>query len=134
LEAPEKFVRARQLAQEKGWSLAQAEQQTLGFDHCHSGAALLEAWRFPDDAVDAALYHLAPDDAQRSRRCVQAVHLGSLLAHELGEDGGFEGVAPWLSEDAFYELGWQREELPRLSEQLRGALQRGAELGDSLLG
>jgi HD-like signal output (HDOD) protein len=133
LEAPEKFVNARLLAREKGWSLAQAEQQLMGFDHCHVGAALLEAWRFPEETVDAALYHLSPDDCPRHRQCVQAVHLGSLLAHELGEDGGFEGVAPWLSENAFYELGWQREELPQLSEHLRAALERAAALGDSLL-
>ena len=133
LKDPACFNRARAVARAQGCSLAEAETEIFGFDHAEAGAAMLERWRFPDDTSDAARYHLRPDEADRNVETVRVVHLSAMLCHELGPTDSYEGVAPWFSERAFYELGWTQAQLPRLVEKLKLTIHKAGLFSDAVL-
>jgi HD-like signal output (HDOD) protein len=133
LKDPECFARARAVAAAQGCSLAEAESEIFGFDHAEAGAAMLEKWHFPHETSDAARYHLRPDEADRNVETVRVVHLSAMLCHELGPTDSYEGVAPWFSERAFYDLGWTQAHLPRLTERLKFTLQKAGQFSDAVL-
>ncbi len=60
--------------------LRQAERELLGFDHAETGAALAEAWGFPELLVSALRYHHTPLEAVSDRQVVAAVAAGDLVA------------------------------------------------------
>ncbi|HXB97486.1 MAG TPA: HDOD domain-containing protein [bacterium] len=133
LQDPAGFARARAVAAAQGHSLAEAEACVFGFDHAEAGAVLLERWRFPEETSDAARYHLRPDEAVRNLETVRVVHLSAMLCHELGPVDSYEGVAPWFSERAFYELGWTQAQLPALVEKLKATITRAGQFSDAVL-
>jgi HD-like signal output (HDOD) protein len=134
IKDPRRYMQARQFAQDSGWSMADSERRVFGFDHADVGAALLRMWRFPEDVCDAAQYHLRPGDATANRKTAQVVHLAAMLCHELEPDQEhFEGVAPWFSEEAFYELGWTQENLPVLLRKLGECLGKAERFREVLM-
>ncbi len=71
--------------------MRQAERELLGFDHAETGAALAEAWGFPEFLVTALRHHHTPLTAESDRRIVLAVAAGDLVASVLAADP----EAPW---------------------------------------
>jgi HD-like signal output (HDOD) protein len=134
IKEPLLLEEARKQARERGCSLAESERRLFGFDHAEVGAALLKKWRFPDEVCEAALYHLRPDEAPQHQQTVQVVHLSAMLCHELDPTlDSFEGVAPWFSEKAFYDLGWTQDHLPALVRGLGESIRNAGLFGDALM-
>jgi HD-like signal output (HDOD) protein len=57
------LVDALQLMNDEKLVLCQAEQRILGYDHCQIGAAVSQAWHFPDEIIYGIEYHHTPDRA-----------------------------------------------------------------------
>jgi HD-like signal output (HDOD) protein len=57
------LVNALHLVNAEGLPLWQAEQRILGYDHTHTGAAILKNWQLPDEIIQGIAYHHAPDRA-----------------------------------------------------------------------
>lgn len=55
--APEVIARAVSMARARALPIWQAEQEVMGFDHGHVGAALLRRWGLPEMVVDAVQHH-----------------------------------------------------------------------------
>jgi putative nucleotidyltransferase with HDIG domain len=65
--------------------LVLAERQILGFDHAQAGAALAEAWNFPEDLVQVIASHHTPAPPGS---LTAVVHAADLLVSRHGYDGG----------------------------------------------
>ncbi len=77
------------------------EREILGFDHSEAGAALAEAWNFPEILVSAIFYHHRPEAAQGEVRLLHWVAAANLIAGAVGLGGGCAALA---EEDLLAEL------------------------------
>jgi putative nucleotidyltransferase with HDIG domain len=71
-------------------NLRELEQKIVGADHCAFGAALCEAWKFPNSFVHVAGHHHDPMQLPSGNRMLAAVvHTADCLAAQLNY--GFRG-------------------------------------------
>jgi HD-like signal output (HDOD) protein len=97
-----------------------AERTLLGFDHAETGAALAEAWGFPDFLVTALRHHHSPLAAETDRRVVVAVAAGDLVASVLASHPDRAWPAPMVAELA--GLGYAATDFDELRLDLAGDL------------
>jgi diguanylate cyclase (GGDEF)-like protein len=89
--APQEYEKVLSAARFEGGSVADWEQQILGFTHADCGAELARLWRLPEDLVLCVQHHddlegFAGDD-ERTGHLVHLVHVASLIGHcFLGSD------------------------------------------------
>jgi len=81
--------------------LIDTERDILGFDHSEAGAALAEAWNFPDMLVSAIFYHHRPEAAQGETQLLHWVTAANLIASAVGLGGG---CAPLPEDDLVAQL------------------------------
>ncbi|MFN2370636.1 MAG: HDOD domain-containing protein [Candidatus Krumholzibacteriia bacterium] len=98
----------------------QAERELLGFDHAETGAALAEAWGFPDLLVAALRHHHTPLDATSDRALVAAVAAGDLVSAALA--GWPERPWPAATVAELAGLGFRAEDFDQLRLDLAGDL------------
>jgi HD-like signal output (HDOD) protein len=81
--------------------LREAEMKVLGFDHAQIGEALLRAWRYPNNLINAVGYHHHPSAAGVFRTEAAFVHVADHLvnAMQLGSSG--EKLVPPLQAKAW---------------------------------
>ena len=108
---PRLLQQAMRAAAAQGWTLAEAQRQTMGFTDSDLGGALALHWNFPTDLADAvARHHLDVNDLPDP---------GSLAAHVIRArmfaraSGITDGVEPPSTEPPAQEWG-----LPPLSRSL----------------
>lgn len=83
LKAPEASLLALDDSQSEVCSLAEAEQQHLGFDYGQVGSELMQLWHLPPVYRQVALYHLDPERAEKQfQPAVNVVN----LAHRFCQD------------------------------------------------
>ena len=83
LKAPEASLQALDDSQNEYCTLAEAEQQHLGFDYGQVGSELMQLWHLPPVYREVALFHIEPEQAQKAfRPAVNVVH----LAHRFCQD------------------------------------------------
>ncbi len=83
LKAPGPSRRALDISLTHGCTLAEAEQDCLGFDYGQVGAEILKLWQLPAVYQEVAACHLSPwRAAEEFRTAVNTVH----LAHEFCQD------------------------------------------------
>ncbi|MFH1845396.1 MAG: HDOD domain-containing protein [bacterium] len=99
-------------------NLRQAEHDILGFDHCQAGAALTEAWQFPDMLSLAIRHHHEPVDCGEDGILVRVVYAANQVAKGLGL-GGFS-PAPISTDDlrALTDLGIPHAAIVHLLDHL----------------
>lgn len=105
------------------------ERERFGADHSHFGAALCEAWRFPQALVQAIRYHHDPGGAPEEHRTLAAViHVAEVLGSgsEHGVELGRAGAPELPDPGALELLGLADEDLDELRERL-GAVVDDAE-------
>lgn len=72
---PETFLQAKQMMEEEGISLIEAEQRLFGANHSQAGAILGQQWKFPEALVHAIAEHHQPDITSNVLRdCVFAAN------------------------------------------------------------
>lgn len=83
----------RALAKREGFSFELAEQKILGIGHAETGAALLEAWNFPPNVVEAVRWHHEPEKASGDPAAVDLVHAADLVCLMCGVGMGTDGLS-----------------------------------------
>ena len=86
---PKEFALATAQASQEQIPLAQAEQATMGFNHCESGRALAEKWHLSEDMIQVIAYHHAPEQSKLARSLIALVHLSDLLCRMRGMGYGY---------------------------------------------
>lgn len=83
-----KFVKAEQPKIDSlvadGVPIVIAEREVLTTDHAEIGALILSKWSFPDDLINAVLWHHYPDGSEDSNLYPEIVYLANLLCHSKG--------------------------------------------------
>jgi len=97
-----------------------AERDLLGFDHAETGAALAEAWGFPDLLVSALRHHHAPLEAEADRQVVAAVAVGDRVATVVA--AGAEAAWPADLRAELTRLGYDPADFDDLRLDLAGDL------------
>jgi HD-like signal output (HDOD) protein len=80
---PAEMLRIQRHLDEAGGNVADWEERAFGTDHAHISAALLSLWGFPDNVVEAVLFHHDPSrctcNCSGRRSAVMAVHAAQHL-------------------------------------------------------
>jgi len=76
-----------------GLSFLEAEKSILGVEHSEIGGRILQRWNFPENFVKAVWYHHDPAGANPYQALAACVHLGDIIAHNMGHAQGFESFA-----------------------------------------
>jgi HD-like signal output (HDOD) protein len=86
---PGEFGAAFAMAKTEGIPLHEAEQQTLGFNHCESGRLLAEHWELPPDLRAVIAHHHFPEESPDHQALVSIVQLSDLLCRMSGLNHGY---------------------------------------------
>jgi HD-like signal output (HDOD) protein len=80
---PEEFMRAVNMAQERGVELWEAEKEVFGASHAEIGGCLLGIWGLPVPIVEAvALHHHPSQLVSKGFSSLSAVHAANVLCHQ----------------------------------------------------
>jgi len=113
------FEKIRLHQQEKGCSWRQAEHDLLGYDHSDIGGTLLEAWEFPENLVQVALYYARPSLAgPDSQSLVVHIHAAKHIALQIGLGVGEDGFRTELDEALLAAYGYDADTFEELVPQI----------------
>jgi HD-like signal output (HDOD) protein len=102
------------------------ERAAAGMDRDQAGAALVEAWNFPEVMVEAVRWHHQPDKVRGRNALALAVHVGNRISRFAAI--GSDGVAPESSLDPLVELGVPEPVIASLLDRLGTATDSLADL------
>jgi HD-like signal output (HDOD) protein len=122
-QAPQKAQRVFQLYRSRRMLLCEAESQVLEFDHTAIGEALLRAWHYPSNLIDAVSYHHQPMLAGAFQTEAAFVHIADHLvnAMQLGSSG--ERFVPPLQMNAWEKLNLTPDILEPLMHSMEDQLE-----------
>jgi HD-like signal output (HDOD) protein len=86
---PKEFAAAFELAKTQGIPLHEAEQISLGFTHCESGALLAEKWELSPELIEVVTHHHSPEGSLNHAGLTALVQLGDLLCRMSGLNYGY---------------------------------------------
>jgi putative nucleotidyltransferase with HDIG domain len=110
-------------------TLRQAETEILGADHQEFGAALCQAWKFPNSFIYVTGHHHNPMElAPEHRKLACAVHLADILAAKVGI-GYTETVdKKEFSEEVLADLNLTAQQVEEIGEALPNAMEEANNL------
>jgi len=113
LAFPEEFIKAMQVAQREQIPLDEAEQATMGFSHCESGAVLAAQWKLFPDTIQVIAHHHDVENAESAQASVALVHLSDLLCRMRGMGYGYyeRRKVDMISDPAWEILAKEHREL-----------------------
>lgn len=100
-------------------TLSETEQQSLGINHCESGAMIAEAWRLSDELKAVIQYHHTPDEYNGPhKRLLNTVIVANFYAstNEIGFSGNRFPSVP--SEEILTNLGISWDFLDDIGDQV----------------
>lgn len=121
-KAPDQARAIFELAKGERKLLRQAELEILGFDHAEIGEALLRAWNYPANLIQAVRYHHSPISASPFQLEASLIHIADHLinAMQLGSSG--ERFAPPLNARAWERVNLSGEVLGNMVEAIDGQI------------
>ena len=82
---PDEYTQALEMANAKQISLYQAEDLTLGINHCLTGKMIAEKWKLSETLVDAIYFHHSPGDVcEENKQVTTLVTISNIYANTLG--------------------------------------------------
>jgi putative nucleotidyltransferase with HDIG domain len=117
--AKDRFRTLVALAEERGVTLEDVEDEVLGFSHAELGALVAAEWQFPPALCDALRHHHNPQAAETDKTLTNAVHLADWVAKRMGV--GFVGpVVPGAADPvAAKDFDVTEGSLPRLEAEAK---------------
>lgn len=118
----EDFMKATQLAREKGLLILSAERAQLGFDHTAVGQFLARKWNLPKPLTDVIVHHHdLPTDISTlgpSLRLVAIVHVADIMVRglKIGDPG--DELVPRTNMEMWKELNLGRDEIIAVKEKI----------------
>jgi putative nucleotidyltransferase with HDIG domain len=129
----DEFMAAVSLAANEGVSTVQAEQQTIGVDHCEIGAWLAEKWCLPPSIVEGIRYHHQPQLAPEFSSLTTVVRLANLFTKALLDGSKRAFLNDELVRDPAWDLLARQNpeimnlDVVRFAEELEENLERARE-------
>jgi len=113
LAFPEEFTKAMGVARGEQIPLDEAEQATMGFSHCDSGAVLAAQWKLFPDTIQVIAHHHGVEKAETAPALVALVHLSDLLCRMRGMGYGYyeRWKVDMISDPAWEILAREHREL-----------------------
>jgi HD-like signal output (HDOD) protein len=120
--APEMARSIFELAQSRKMLMREAESEILGFDHTEIAEALLRAWNYPSNLIQAVRFHHSPISANPFQLEASLVHIADHLvnAMQLGSSG--ERFAPPLNLRAWERANFSVEMIQSLVDTVDGQI------------
>ena len=82
---PDEYTQALEMANAKQISLYQAEDLTLGINHCLTGKMIAEKWKLSEALGDAIYFHHSPGDVcEENKQVTTLVTISNIYANTLG--------------------------------------------------
>ena len=106
-QAPEAAHDVFAACQAERMQLRDAEKQVLGYTHEQIGQALLNAWHYPINLIQAVAFHHHPGSCEAFQTEAAVVHLSDHLVNAMRLGSSGEQFVPPLSQNA-----WERLSLP----------------------
>ena len=89
---PDEYTQALEMANAKQISLYQAEDLTLGINHCLTGKMIAEKWKLSETLGDAIYFHHSPGDVcEENKQVTTLVTISNIYANIL-EMGSSQGL------------------------------------------
>ncbi|MDH5525521.1 MAG: HDOD domain-containing protein [Desulfobulbaceae bacterium] len=121
---PNEMAQMMQLAKDMEWSLAEVEQEILGFTHPKVGGLLAEKWNFPEEYVIAVKHHhlnylpAAVRDNHQYNNLIHCVAVGNLLVKAINIGKSLEPGNGKIPPSLWNNLGLERRDLPAIREKI----------------
>ena len=116
-----------ELEQNPGRSFSDLERHYTGYSHDELGGAMLEAWNFPAELVEAVRYSYHPEKAVHNPALCSTVHVANMIALSGGVGVDVGGMNESLSGFALKTLELNDREVEALYSHLPEILEK---LGD----
>jgi len=113
----DQFARVFLRATHGDMTFAEAERETLGFDHAEAGACLLERWSLPAALVSAVRWHHAPLESPSPSLLPCLVHVADAVCLTLGVGLGLDGLAYTLHPEALAALDLTPADFEQVASQ-----------------
>jgi len=118
------FAEAIARVQSSDLTLYQAEEETIGLNHCQIGRELCENWNLPVELIEAVSYHHRPSSAEKDSQMASLIHLGDILSRKFGVGSGGDSQVPEPMPGAFKRLQITEEQLEALEPEMQEAIDR----------
>lgn len=100
----------------EGQGFVEAEREVIGIDHAGLGGEIARSWNFPQEIVDAILYHHEPEKAKTPY--ASEVHVANAMCSLMGIGTGLDELSERVSPEAYKRLGLDRREVMQLLSEL----------------
>lgn len=125
----DEFAKVRKTIDRQQMTMAEAENQVLGFDHTHIGTWLAEKWNFPEHLSSVIRMHHSPLLARQHQQLVWLIHAADIFSRALGIGDGGDPFIPELPKQVWDQLGLTSELVDRVFKEVLGGM---AKAGDFL--
>lgn len=105
----DKLAEIREEAERDGMGFRKAETKVLGFSHAEAGAMLMKRWNFPEEMVDAILFHHDSDNARIDKDLARIVQIADAITMIMGLGIGSDGLCYNVPDSALKGLGIEDE-------------------------
>ena len=118
----------RQASAQPGRDILEIEREVLGFDHAEIGERLARHWNLPLRIRTAIRHHHHPELARSDEGLSALVHVGDVLAQQMGIGLGFEGMSAMLNPAATEPLELGQDDYDEIRLTLLDDLWRSRDL------
>ena len=124
---PGQYDKAVSESKESGRPLFEAENETIGINHCQVGVLIAGKWNLGVSMQDAIKQHHMLETAQNTDFMVKCIGAANLLANhfQIGTAGDFS-VHPMLLKNCLEGTGFSMETLPELKLKMEGEIEKAS--------
>ncbi|RLA85133.1 MAG: HDOD domain-containing protein [Deltaproteobacteria bacterium] len=100
-----------------GKPFIEAEKEVIGMDHATLGGMIAKRWNFPEEIIDAILYHHNPKEAKTEYAA--KVHIADVLCSTLGIGAGNDELSEKIDSEVLKGLGLSGKDLMEMLVELQ---------------
>lgn len=119
----ENFHTALTVAKDKGISMFDAENETLGYNHTQIAEWLTSTWGLPPELQLPLIYHHAPSETIQCNDIVALCHLADHICYDLGLSIS-QHIPPALDQNVMYLLRIEQSDIDDLKERFESELDK----------
>jgi HD-like signal output (HDOD) protein len=113
----------KQLDDQKGLPLFEAEKSIIGFDHAEIMSRACRLWRFPEAQVTAIRYHHQPACSEENKLACM-IHLADVLVKSVGYTAGQPGNPDQIAPGILEFLNFQKQDLAGVAKAVADDVQK----------
>lgn len=125
---PAEFAQILSIARDQNCPVIEAERVILGTDHAEIGEYLMEQWQLPHVLVEMVALHHTPSILRSNPTLVSLVHIGDVLARQMGIGNAGDFLVPDVDPYVFEELGLTPDTLLDLQEVIEKEVEQAEDV------